>query len=185
MPRGLKSHQAQTAAYPACIPSSPRRASCWPSAPRYRLKPMPFATFGELPALGLQLKIWCSGCKSLRPLEIGDRLAPHRFGRVRFTCSAQRYDGAVCGGLGHPHVEPAIPVNRSEAFVSLSCGRCHPAWRANGVQLERLPWSGAPIDAGTERYRCPACGGKVQATFHSITQQGAGSGHHQHRPDRP
>jgi hypothetical protein len=77
-----------------------------------------------------------------------------------------------------------MPVSSGEAFLSLSCGRRHPDWQANSVQLEWPPWSGAPIDAGTECYPCPAYGGKLQAIFYRITQQGAGSGHHLHRPGR-
>lgn len=69
--------------------------------PRYLLKPMPFATFGELAALGLVLEVWCSTCKGSRPVMIGEALAARRFGHARFTRSAHQYDGVVCGGLGH------------------------------------------------------------------------------------
>lgn len=134
--------------------------------PHYRLKAMPFATFGELAGLGLVLEIWCSTCKSSRPVTIGDRIAARPFGRARFTCSAAHYDGVVCGGLGHPHIMPAVPIGRGVAFVSLACPRCVPPWSASPVELDRPPWSNAPIDIGTERYRCPACGGQVVATFH-------------------
>ena len=48
--------------------------------PRYRLKPMPFVTYGELPALGLSIEVWCSTCKSSRPVAVGEGLAPRRFG---------------------------------------------------------------------------------------------------------
>src|SRR3954468_10406231 len=48
--------------------------------------------------------------------------------------------------------------------VSMECARCQPPWYANDVQFQRLPWSGAPIDTGSERYRCPGCGGKVGTT---------------------
>jgi hypothetical protein len=134
--------------------------------PRYRLKPTPFATYGELPALGLALEVWCSACKSSRPLAIGEGLAARRFGRGRFSCRAQRHDGTVCSGLGHPHIVPLAPIEREVAFVSLNCPRCVPPWSASPVELDRLPWSAAPIDTAMERYRCPACGGQVGATFH-------------------
>ena len=86
--------------------------------PHYRLKPMPFVTFGELTALGLVLEVWCSTCKRSRPVTIGEGLTARRFGRGRFSCSAQRYDGMVCGGLGHPHIVPAAPIERGVAFVT-------------------------------------------------------------------
>jgi hypothetical protein len=43
--------------------------------PRYRLKPMPFATFGELEPLGLVLEVWGSTYKSSRPVVVGESLA--------------------------------------------------------------------------------------------------------------
>jgi hypothetical protein len=150
--------------------------------PRYRLRPTPFVTYGDLPALGLVLEVWCSTCKSSRAVAIGAGWAGSRFGRLRFTCSAARFDGAVCGGLGHPHIVPVAPIERGAAFVSLNCPRCVPPWSASAVQLDAPPWSTAPIDTGSERYRCPACGGMVRATFHSIVQRGGGGGNHQHKP---
>jgi hypothetical protein len=134
--------------------------------PQYRLKPMPFATLGELAGLGLVLEVWCSTCKSSRSVAIGEDLAARRFGRGRFSCTAARHEGVMCGGLGHPHIVPLSPIERGVAFVSLNCPRCVPPWSASPVELNRPPWSLAPIDTGSERYRCPACGGQVRATFH-------------------
>jgi len=151
--------------------------------PRYRLKPLPFSTFGELADLGLVLEVWCSTCKSSRPVAVGEGWAARSFGRARFACRAERYDGVICGGLGHPHVVPTAPIERGAAFVSLYCPRCVPPWSASPVELERLPWSAAPINTVTERYRCPACGGQVRTTFHSSAHPGVGRGHHKHRPD--
>lgn len=139
--------------------------------PHYRLKPMPFATFGELPRLGLVLEVWCSTCKSSRPVVVDEGLAARRFGRGRFSCAVVRQGGGVCGGLGHPHIVPLSPIERGVAFVSLNCPRCVPPWSASPVELNRPPWSAAPIDTGTERYRCPACGGQVRATFHGMARK--------------
>ncbi len=126
---------------------------------------MPFATFGELQRLGLVLEVWCSTCKSSRPVTINDHLAARRFGCARFTCGAQRRGGAACRGLGHPHIVPAIRIERGATFVSLNCPRCVPPWSASPVELDRPPWSKAPIDTATERYRCPACGGHGAGNF--------------------
>ena len=133
---------------------------------RYQLKAMPFVTFGELAGLGLVLEVWCSTCKSSRSVAVGDGWASFRFGRGRFACAAVRHDGVVCGGLGHPHIVPLAPIDKGVAFVSLNCPRCVPPWSASPVELDRPPWSAAPIDMAAERYRCPACGGQVRATFH-------------------
>lgn len=140
--------------------------------PRYKLRPMPFSTYRELPALGLALEAWCSTCKSSRPVPVGEGWASSPFGRLRFTCSAPRHDGKACKGLGHPHIAPLAPIERGAAFVSLNCPRCVPPWSANPVALDRPPWSTAPIDARSERYRCPACGGQVRATFHGASRRG-------------
>jgi hypothetical protein len=143
--------------------------------PRYRLKAMPFATFGELAPLGLVLEVWCSTCKNSRSVTIGEGLAARRFGRGRFTCRAQRHDGRVCGGSGHPQIVPAVPIDRGAVFVSLNCQRCVPPWSASPIELDRQPWTKAPIDTGAERYRCPACGGRVRMTFYGNPRDGSSS----------
>lgn len=51
-------------------------------------------------------------------------------------------------------------------FLTLTCPRCVPPSTARDVVLDGLPWCAAPIDPATKRYRCPACGGQVRATFH-------------------
>lgn len=135
--------------------------------PRYRLRPMPFSMFGELPRFGLALKVWCSTCKSSRAVQINDRLAGQRFGALRFTCNAQRHDGAICQGIGHPHVVPLAAIDRRDGFISLSCPRCVPPWTASPVVLSTSPWVTEPLDVTMERYSCPGCGGQVVATFHS------------------
>jgi len=143
--------------------------------PRYRPKPMPFATFGELTPLGLVLEVWCSTFKNSRPVTVGEGLAARRFGRGRFTCRAQRHDGGVCGDLGHPHIVPAVPINRGAVFVSLNCPRCVPPWSASPIELDRQPWTQAAIDTGAERYRCPACGGRVRMTLYGNSRGGSSS----------
>ena len=134
--------------------------------PRFRLKPMPFKTFGELPALGLALSVYCPSCHTTAPREIDERLAQYRWGRMRFTCSRTRYTGDLCASRGHLHLEPLEPLSPDEPFVSMECGGCAAPWFAERVQLGRRPWNSAPLDTGKERYRCPGCGGQVRATFH-------------------
>jgi hypothetical protein len=67
------------------MPPQSERTKFFPE-PRYRLRPTPFVTYGELPGLGLVLEVWCSTCKSSRAVAIGE-WAGSRFGRLRFTCS--------------------------------------------------------------------------------------------------
>jgi len=172
---GLADHYGQKSAAREVLPQAERRRR--EPEPRYRLRAMPFTTFGELSALGLALEVWCAGCKSRRPVGIGERLAGRRFGRARFICEGQCHDGTPCGGFGHPVVVPVVAVDRARGFVSMSCGRCLPPWEANDVQLDRPPWSAAPIDASRERYRCPGCGGQVHGVFHRGGSGAAVGGH--------
>lgn len=134
--------------------------------PRYRLRPMPFTTFGDLTRASLVLEVWCSSCKNSRPVTISERIAGRPFGSVRFVCQGPRHNGQPCGGLGHPHIIPLQVAGPSMDFASLNCPRCVPPWSASPVHFALPPWINAPIDITTERYRCPACGGQVRATFH-------------------
>lgn len=146
--------------------------------PRYPLKPMPFKTFGELPALGLALSIYCPRCYTTVLREIDGRLAPHRWGCVRFTCSRTRYNGYVCASRGHLHLGPIEPMSPDEPFVSMECGGRAAPWFAERVQFGRPPWTLAPIDSAKERYRCPGGGGRVRTTFHGkLEKQGGDAGH--------
>lgn len=88
--------------------------------PRYRLKPMPFGTFGDLAPLGLVLEVWCSNCKSSRPVAVSGSLAARPFGRGRFTCSAQRHDGAVCRGLGHRGAQARLSLDARPGAIGRS-----------------------------------------------------------------
>jgi hypothetical protein len=61
---------------------------------------MPFRTFGDLPALGLSLEVYCPSCHTMKPVEIDDRLAARRWGRIRFLCSRTHYTGSPCRSRG-------------------------------------------------------------------------------------
>ena len=134
--------------------------------PNYQLKPMPFRTFGELPGAGLLLEVGCVGCRSRQVVTIGESLARRVFGRAHFVCSAVRPGPGACGGAGILQLVPEAPIDRRQRFVTLTCPRCVPPWTARDVVLNAPPWDAAPISPATERYRCPACGGQVRATFH-------------------
>ncbi len=113
---------------------------------RYRLKPMPFATFGELQRLGLVLEVWCSTRKSSRPVTIGADLAACRFGRGRFTCRAQRHNAGVWGCV--------IPIFAGRADRLRGSVR-QPHLSAVRSALEREPYRAgpAPLDNGSDRHR--------------------------------
>ncbi len=140
--------------------------------PSYQLKPMPFRTFGDLAEAALLLEVGCVGCRSRQVVTIGESRARRVFGRAHFVCSAMRPGLGTCRGPGVPQLVHALPIDRRLRFVTLTCPRCVPPWTARDVVLNAPPWDAAPIDPATERYRCPACGGQVRATFHGKPADG-------------
>jgi hypothetical protein len=66
---------------------------------------VPFSTFGEIPALGLEVHVWCSRCKSSRRMDIsGQAMRARSFAGARFRCERVMWDGQVCGGFGAPSI---------------------------------------------------------------------------------
>ena len=61
-----------------------------------RIVPLPFATFGELLAFGLEIHAWCGRCKSMRKVEIGPRRLRRPFAGARLRCRCG------CPGCGEP-----------------------------------------------------------------------------------
>jgi hypothetical protein len=176
----LRNHDARLRALPIGR-KSPRRedfpqrgASRSVKEPSYRLKPMPFSIFGDLPALALLLEVGCVGCRSRKIVQIGPALAPRIFARAHFLCTTERAAGlGTCGGTGVPQLTPAIAIDRTRRFATLTCPACVPPWTARDVVLDQPPWSIRPITPATERYLCPSCGGPVRATFHGADRRSA------------
>ena len=134
--------------------------------PRYPLKPMPFKTFGELPALGLALSIYCPSCATRwccgRSMGAWCRTA----GAACASLAAGPATSATSALLVATCTGPIEPMSPDEPFVSMECGGRAAPWFAERAQFGRPPWTLAPIDPAKERYRCPGCGGRVRTTFH-------------------
>jgi hypothetical protein len=77
-----------------------------------KLLPLSFTTFGEIAAFGLEVHVSCTKCHSSRLIDLLDRLRDRCFAGARFSCTAVRLDGEICGGLGTPAIRPPtlIPV---------------------------------------------------------------------------
>jgi hypothetical protein len=74
-----------------------------------QLVPLPVTTLSDVPALGLELWLWCTRCKQSRRVEIGADLAARPFAGARFRCQGVLWDGSVCGAVfGDPVVATAI-----------------------------------------------------------------------------
>jgi hypothetical protein len=74
---------------------------------------------------------------------------------------------ASCGGLGTVYVRPAemLQVGRSVTLAFLFCRRCVPSWQIDQVQLDQPPWSATRLGPD-DRFRCPACRGRVDWHIH-------------------
>jgi hypothetical protein len=120
-----------------------------------RIVPLPFATFGELLAFGLQIHAWCGSCKSMRKVDIGPRRLRRPFAGTRLRCR--------CGGYGHPSIQlPASrkPIDGASEYCDLLCSRCVPPWEIRHVRFDLLPWSACALASG-ECFGCPGCGAPV------------------------
>ena len=124
---------------------------------------LPLTTFGDIAALGLEARAWCSSCKSWGRVDASDpRWAGRRFAGARLRCQKRRYDGVPCGGFGHLSIVPAERINPASAIerVHLACGRCVPSWEILDVRLDLPPWSAITLGKG-DRFCCPGCRGVV------------------------
>lgn len=123
--------------------------------PTKRNVPLPFATFGELLAFGLDVHAWCTRCKAGRKVEIGVRQLRQPFAGARLRCQ--------CGGYGHPSIRPPashIPADDTIEYVDLYCGRCVPPWEVRYMRFDLPPWSDCRL-ARDEQFACPGCGQPV------------------------
>ena len=123
---------------------------------------MPFSTFGEIAALGLEVHVYCARCQAYRRLELSDeRVRDRCFAGAPFRCWR-------CDGPGVPKIRPTelLPVGGSVTLAFLFCRRC--AWEIDQAQLDQPPWSRSGLKSG-DRFRCPGCNGRVDWHIHGPT----------------
>jgi hypothetical protein len=73
------------------------------------LRPLPFTTFGEMAALGLNAKVYCPSCYEHRPINpTAEHLRVRCFATTRFRCTKIRYTGNVCCCAGSVAIEPSV-----------------------------------------------------------------------------
>jgi hypothetical protein len=127
------------------------------------LHALPFTTFGEAAALGLEAHVYCPTCYRTRQLDsTADYLRDRCFAGTRFRCIKVRWTGETCGGPGSVTIRPAelLPVGGNVTLAFLSCERCLPPWYINYIPIDRPPWATVDWRAG-DRFRCPGCRGAV------------------------
>ncbi len=114
----------------------------------------PIVTFADMEGLGLQLQVWCLGCKRYAEVDLSGSLAHRLFAGARFRCRR-------CGSVGAPSLAPVerLPPGSAVLHADVFCQRCVPSWEVREVRFDKPPWSA--LDVRRQRYACPGCGALV------------------------
>jgi hypothetical protein len=99
-----------------------------------KLHRLPFTTFDEIAALGLEAEVHCSSCYRQTKVDPTDRRLSERvFAAAPFRCSGMRDRGFAvplqpCRASGFVYIKPAVrlPVAGEVTLIFLSCSRCVP-----------------------------------------------------------
>jgi hypothetical protein len=131
---------------------------------------LPFATFADIEALGLEARIWCSGCHSVRRASFGADHRHRQFAGARLICKrrvpAQFGGGSVtCNSLGHLMIRPVETVDPSTAAetVTLVCPRCVPPWEIGPIRRSDFARLAPGVfDTAGAYFVCPACDSRLE-----------------------
>jgi hypothetical protein len=139
------------------------------------LHALPFTTFDELAALGLEVEIRCPSCYRVTKIDPADeRLRDRPFTVTRFRCAGMRDYGFAhprrpCEGLGHVHIRPpdATRIRPGQAipWCSIACPRCVPYWEIDQAPRDQPPWQAIWAQPGA-RLACPTCRSVLTTVWH-------------------
>jgi len=130
---------------------------------------LPFTTFDEIAALGLEVEINCPACRHRAKADPrSDRLRGKRFVDVRFRCRqmVQRWTAhpaACCDTLGHLCILPApgkvILPRQAILYAHVACGSCVPHWAILQAPRQDPVWKPVWDRMANKRNRlaCPGC----------------------------
>lgn len=129
-----------------------------------KLVTLPFTTFGSIGDASWNAEVHCPSCHRRVQLGNTDSLRPRLAFHARFRCTGSRYNGLVCGSLGHLRIRPPerIPANSTIQHFELLCGD-PPAWSIVEIQPGVAPW---PALQEHQRFACPVCRLAAQRTWH-------------------
>lgn len=143
-----------------------------PAIPNVRaMLALPFTTFDEIAALGLQVEIECRRCHHRAMADpASPRLRGTRFVDVRFRCEQLIQPWTAeparrCHSLGHLNIKaPADKKIRGQGIMRayITCGNCVPGWSIEQAPLDDPLWK--PIWDRATRSNClvcPGCGRKL------------------------
>lgn len=140
--------------------------------------PLPFTTFEEIAALGLEVEVSCPSCHHIASADpASQQLRARRFVDVRFRCQQliqpyTAHPARRCNTLGHlairPPADKAIQPGQAVPHAIVSCGSCVPHWEIAQAPRHDPVWK--PLwdkikDART-RIRCPGCGAGLITSWH-------------------
>jgi hypothetical protein len=135
------------------------------------LKPMPFRTLGGALATGLVVRVYCRECRQHAVPKLPPAALDRCFAGLPFRCRRvvqlwSAVPARICGSRGSLELQPLerIPPNSSIKRMFMFCGRC--CWEVHDVREDQPPWSDYPVEATSERCRCPGCGGMVSSQWH-------------------
>ena len=132
------------------------------------LHPLPFSTFGQIAALGLEVGVYCPGCFAERRIDpASEALRDRCFATIRFRCSRSRWNGLTCNAAGSVTIRPRelLKVGDPITLTFLFCNDCVPPWDIKRVQLDKPPWLIEGWKTG-DRFQCPGCRGPVSWHIH-------------------
>jgi hypothetical protein len=133
---------------------------------------LPFTTFDQVAALGLEVEIYCRRCHHQAKADpASPQLRGKRFVDVRFRCHqtvklwtaepARRCDSLGCLTI-KPPADKAIRPGQSILHAYVGCGTCVPGWSIAQARRDDPLWK--PIwdkEGPRNRIGCPGCGHKL------------------------
>lgn len=148
-----------------------------PAAPNVTaMLALPYTTFDEVAALGLQVEIYCRQCHhQVKADPASPQLRGKRFVDVRYRCHrmVQRWTAEPskrCGALGtltiKPAADKAIRPGQSILHAYVGCGNCVPAWSIAQARRDDPLWK--PIwdqESPRNRLGCPRCQNKLVTSW--------------------
>ena len=125
---------------------------------------LPFRTFAEIEAHGLELQVWCSGCHTIRRLELEPAYRNRVFAGARLICKrlvAAQFGSVgrvTCNSIGHLQIRLPQAIDPSLAIecATLACPKCVPPWEVGPIPRDWPTWAEALATSGAY-FVCPAC----------------------------
>lgn len=139
---------------------------------------LPFSTFDDVRARGLEVAVRCSRCWHNVTLDLADaRLSTRSFcGGIRFRCTNvlkpwSEGPGKVCNAVGslvvRPPKEESARLMGSGRHGYIVCPTCEPGWHIHVLARDEAPWREIFDHPRFTGLRCPTCRAKLKVAVHN------------------